>query len=547
MPQTSNFYPLLALSGLIMGLSVSFSAKAATLTAPIPFAYRSDGNPVSYATIQNQQIVNRPDPRSFCGKLAQYLANERNYALEFKEEAFDYRFQTFIEANQLKGKPLLECGPNSLTQQRWQDLQAYGMLPSQAFLVTDLRLLIRKGQLSTLQQHPEKLRVAVLASPVKTDSKTGGKPNTKGMAVTSAAISNSYPSVTIVTLASRVAVVTALQELQQPVIDAYASDYAILDTIWRKELGAAAEHYVIEPAVNGLSREEYRVFVYNHTELLHDVNAWLQSAAGQAAMQELQPQRDSLQMLLAALNQQANLQQAYGWLFAATLVLLGLVLAPWLWLLKRRRNPASNHAALQAVQALGRDLHDTGLQSLMGVKLYLQAALNSLGRNDHAQARTHVDKSVNALDTSIQEIRAIAHALQQPLTATAPDKIDLLLAEFRSTTGLDVRVTKGVHCAALPPQHAEHLYAIISEALTNIHKYAHAKRVLVRLEQVGKRLHLEIHDDGNGFDTSHLASVTGIGIRNMQQRVQALRGTFAIDGSIGTRIQITLPCKEGKA
>lgn len=86
-------------------------------------------------------------------------------------------------------------------------------------------------------------------------------------------------------------------------------------------------------------------------------------------------------------------------------------------------------------------------------------------------------------------------------------------------------------------------YRIVQEALSNVLKHATATRTkvsLVLLEDEGM-LHIEVADNGAGFDMA--TSSSGIGIIGMRERVYALGGTisFASERGSGTIISISLP------
>jgi len=89
------------------------------------------------------------------------------------------------------------------------------------------------------------------------------------------------------------------------------------------------------------------------------------------------------------------------------------------------------------------------------------------------------------------------------------------------------------------------VYRIIQECLTNIAKHARASRVdvAVGIEHVGsgRRLHIGVDDNGQGFDPSSTGG--GFGLIGMRERVEALQGSFALETSPGrgTRITVTLP------
>jgi len=85
------------------------------------------------------------------------------------------------------------------------------------------------------------------------------------------------------------------------------------------------------------------------------------------------------------------------------------------------------------------------------------------------------------------------------------------------------------------------IYRIVQEALTNVLKYAEAKKVLIELIQHEDSISLTIEDDGLGFD--HEESTSGIGLVNMRNRAELLNGTFHIDSKPeeGTTISVFLP------
>ena len=85
------------------------------------------------------------------------------------------------------------------------------------------------------------------------------------------------------------------------------------------------------------------------------------------------------------------------------------------------------------------------------------------------------------------------------------------------------------------------LYRITQEQTTNIIKYSKAKRVDVSLEVKDGVLYFTITDDGIGFDPTQKRQ--GIGITNMQSRVETLNGNLKIISAPGkgTRLQVEIP------
>jgi two-component system, NarL family, sensor histidine kinase UhpB len=88
-------------------------------------------------------------------------------------------------------------------------------------------------------------------------------------------------------------------------------------------------------------------------------------------------------------------------------------------------------------------------------------------------------------------------------------------------------------------------YRIVQEALSNIVKHARAGAASVAVMRRADALHIEVADDGVGFDPARTAD--GVGLAGMRERVQALGGSFAMDCASGTRIAITLPVAAWRA
>lgn len=83
------------------------------------------------------------------------------------------------------------------------------------------------------------------------------------------------------------------------------------------------------------------------------------------------------------------------------------------------------------------------------------------------------------------------------------------------------------------------LYRILSELLTNTLKHASATNIYIRLNASN---HIEVHysDDGRGFD--YTLAYGGMGLVNIQNRVNFLKGTLTIESnSSGSLFLITIP------
>jgi signal transduction histidine kinase len=83
-------------------------------------------------------------------------------------------------------------------------------------------------------------------------------------------------------------------------------------------------------------------------------------------------------------------------------------------------------------------------------------------------------------------------------------------------------------------------YFVVSEALANVAKYAHATEATVAVRRASGRVTVEISDDGvGGADAAR-----GSGLRGLADRVAALDGTLSLQSPSGrgTRLHVEIPC-----
>lgn len=86
------------------------------------------------------------------------------------------------------------------------------------------------------------------------------------------------------------------------------------------------------------------------------------------------------------------------------------------------------------------------------------------------------------------------------------------------------------------------IYRITQEICNNIIKHAKADAVVMSYE-LKDQLIIHIADNGVGVDEANLQQAKGIGLRNIETRVRALKGQLQIQNNNGTTVQITIPIK----
>jgi GAF domain-containing protein len=182
-----------------------------------------------------------------------------------------------------------------------------------------------------------------------------------------------------------------------------------------------------------------------------------------------------------------------------------------------------------------RDLHDGAQQRLVSLALQLRTAQASSPAEAHELA-AQMDLVADGLTGVLEELREVARGLHP--AALAEGGLRPALKTLARRSAVPVRLDVGVD-GRLPEPIELAVYYVVSEALTNTAKHAHATVVDIRVETDGGVLGVRVRDDGRGG-----ADLTrGSGLVGLTDRVEALGGRFSLHSPPGggTTVQIVLP------
>ncbi|MEI6948725.1 PAS domain S-box protein [Paraflavisolibacter sp. H34] len=189
---------------------------------------------------------------------------------------------------------------------------------------------------------------------------------------------------------------------------------------------------------------------------------------------------------------------------------------------------------------IGKELHDNINQILTTVKLYLELSLSS-----PCQDRELLNRSVHNLQLCINEIRKVSKSLVAP-NIREMGIVDALTELVESIKVLQLFKIEFSHSGPLQEldiQQQLAVYRIAQEQLNNIIKHAGASQVAVELHRQGCLVHLQMRDNGKGFDPKEKSK--GIGLMNIQSRVELMNGSVEIVSSpgAGCLLKVLLPIK----
>ncbi|MEL7090719.1 MAG: cache domain-containing protein, partial [Pseudomonadota bacterium] len=178
---------------------------------------------------------------------------------------------------------------------------------------------------------------------------------------------------------------------------------------------------------------------------------------------------------------------------------------------------------------VARELHDGISQMLVGVRYALDSARRKLAKSPD-DAGAPLEQGIDNLGTAIAEVRRISRDLRPG----ALDDLGLgpalkaLVEDFADRTDTEVTFDTVVFRNRLDQDAKIALYRIAQEALTNIERHAKATRVSVDLRGHARGATLRISDNGRGLPAGRDQTGAGLGLRNMQERVEQLDGQLRI-------------------
>lgn len=189
---------------------------------------------------------------------------------------------------------------------------------------------------------------------------------------------------------------------------------------------------------------------------------------------------------------------------------------------------------------LAQDIHDGIGGTLAGIKLEL-SQVNSTLKN------SKIDGIIIKMQTAFNNLRLISHDLS--VNSLKEKEFGFLLnklkEEYKSRGEFDTEIIIFPENAMnrVPHNMRYQLYRVIQELFANTSKHAKAAKVVLSCTVFDERINIIFEDNGQGFDPS---KETGIGLRNIRERLSIIEGALVIESSPGkgTTVIIDIPLYE---
>lgn len=193
-------------------------------------------------------------------------------------------------------------------------------------------------------------------------------------------------------------------------------------------------------------------------------------------------------------------------------------------------------------QRIANELHDNLGSMLATLKLNFE----NLKRQDNGENDNQLfEKTDDLIEEAYQKVRNISHLKNLGVIGSE----GLLIAVKKMAEKMSI--IEKLQINVIPHGLSERLentlevmiFRMIQELCTNVIKHSEATEVNIYMTQHNGSLNIIIEDNGKGFDPKIITEKSGIGLRNIEKKVEQITGTFTIDSilSKGTTIIIDLP------
>lgn len=160
---------------------------------------------------------------------------------------------------------------------------------------------------------------------------------------------------------------------------------------------------------------------------------------------------------------------------------------------------------------ISRDLHDSALQNLCAVNIFLE--------------KGDVEKAKGIVKQTMKDLRYLCGTLKEDYSRDLESLLEEKLAFFKSVYGIDATLlcASDIH-KTFSSETKKNLCLALNEILNNVAHHANAEKVVVRMTESAASFAIRVADNGIRFDADGIAQ-GGFGLGNIRQRIAACGGS----------------------
>jgi two-component system NarL family sensor kinase len=187
---------------------------------------------------------------------------------------------------------------------------------------------------------------------------------------------------------------------------------------------------------------------------------------------------------------------------------------------------------------IAQDLHDD-ISSKLNV-VSLNTHLLKTPNLSEAEYTEITDNIISLTKKALENSRRIAHDLLPPVFEKfgLHAAIEELVLEFSSAKNLQIEYVNELDFSTLETNKQLHIFRILQELLNNSIRHGEATSISITFVSKNKQKMALYTDNGVGFDTNISIKKRGIGMQNIESRINYLGGKINVQSEINKGVQI---------
>ena len=200
----------------------------------------------------------------------------------------------------------------------------------------------------------------------------------------------------------------------------------------------------------------------------------------------------------------------------------------------------AQESELKERSRLAFEIHDGIGAKLSGIKMKMEFIY---AENKNENLAILLSSSLLDISETIDEIRLISHNLEMNIQNESDlcHAIENYLESLNLKSQCKYQYYSNIEKDTIPKYIIMPIYRILSELIHNIHKHANATIATIQLTIYDSKFQIIVEDNGVGFNHK-VKVIHGMGLNNIQKRIESFNGEFHLDSSnTGSTIILEIP------
>lgn len=195
---------------------------------------------------------------------------------------------------------------------------------------------------------------------------------------------------------------------------------------------------------------------------------------------------------------------------------------------------------------IAQDLHDEISSKLIAVSLNLHL-LQSAKTQTNAKPEI-IENIITINQNTIENARKIAHDLLPPVLEKfgLNAAVEELALNYNNSKSINISFKSEVDFKPISSQKQLQIFRIIQELVNNSIKHGRASQIQIQFTSSNQTIQCKYLDNGLGFDTNDENIKKGLGMRNIESRIDFLNGSYTLDSQVNKGIQFQFTFELGQ-